>query len=147
MVQLAGINRTAFLLGHQIRNGELFFLRLDDHDLADLTSGQRVYDWQVLLENAELLTITRVGSQLDQEFVNCFGVGFAVDQHHSSSDRIWLLFKPLSCVVQWSNGQGTNLSAFCELNWYSEALNRYDFHSPECAFHIWSNVKDLTSLD
>lgn len=64
MVQLAGINRTAFFLGQQVRNGELFFLRLDDHDLADLTGGERVYDWQVLLENAELLTITRVGSQL-----------------------------------------------------------------------------------
>ena len=58
MVQFACIDRAALLFGEQLRNGELFFMRLDDHDLADLTSGQRVDDWQVLLEDAEFFPIT-----------------------------------------------------------------------------------------
>ena len=58
MVEFACIDRAALLFGEQLRNGELFFMRLDDHDLADLTSGQRVYDWQVLLEDAEFFPIT-----------------------------------------------------------------------------------------
>lgn len=58
MVEFACIDRAALLFGEQLRNGELFFMRLDDHDLADLTSGQRVDDWQVLLEDAEFFPIT-----------------------------------------------------------------------------------------
>lgn len=112
MVEFPCIDRATLLLGEQVRDGELLFLRLYDHDLADLASGERIYDWQVFLEDAELFPIAGVGCQLYKKLIHCFGVGFAVNQHHSSSDRIRLFFQPLPRIVQGPDGQGAHLTAF-----------------------------------
>lgn len=87
-------------------------MRLDDHDLADLASCKSVDDWQILLEDAELLSVTGVGREFDEELVDCFGVGFAVNEDHSSSDRVRLLLQPLPRIVERPDGQGANLPAF-----------------------------------
>lgn len=74
VVVLAGIDRAAFFPAEEVRN-EGIFLGLHDNDLAGLSRGERVYHRLVLLGNFELLTaLLGVGSELDEELVDCLWV-------------------------------------------------------------------------
>lgn len=72
----------------------LFFLCLagEHYDVADLSGGQSIDDWLTFSSDFYVCCVITVESERSAEFIGGFRVILRLDQHHTSPDRIRLLF-------------------------------------------------------
>ena len=142
VLQFFSVNGFAFLF-HEGLGQFQFFGRFHDDDVADLSGGEGIDHRLVFLSHCEFLSLVGVGGNLDQKLVDCLGVGFAVNEDHTSANGGGLFGEPLFGIVEGSDGYGTDLTAFGHLNWHSQTLYRYNLYGPEGTFHIGSNMQQL----